>query len=106
MKHTSTASRSPVVLFADDDSSTRMIAQEFLVQAGFTVIEAEDGEQALDFIGDAEPDLILLDVEMPGINGFEVCRQIRTMLEHQTTPILMLTGLNNNEAIDLSLIHI
>ena len=92
----------PVVLFVEDEASTRMIAEEFLDQAGFKVVEAESGEQSLAIIREVEPDLILLDVEMPGINGFEVCKNIRAMSEYAATPILMLTGLNNNESIDLA----
>ena len=102
MNNVSTAPTAPVVLFVDDETSTRMMAQEFLTQAGFKVVEAEDGEQALTLIGGVKPDLILLDVEMPGINGFEVCQRIRVMSDHSSTPILMLTGLNNNESIDLA----
>ena len=92
----------PVVMFVDDEASTRMIAEEFLDQAGFKVVEAESGEQALAIIDEVQPDLILLDVEMPGINGFEVCRRIRTMPDYAATPILMLTGLHSSECIDLA----
>ena len=102
MKNTNRALAAPVVLFVDDEASTRMIAKEFLDQAGFKVVEAESGEQALAIIGEVDPDLILLDVEMSGINGFEVCKIIRDMPEHVATPILMLTGLNNNESIELA----
>ena len=102
MKNSNTALAAPVVLFVDDEASTRMIAKEFLDQAGFKVVEAESGEQALAIIGEVDPDLILLDVEMSGINGFEVCKIIRDMPEHVATPILMLTGLNNNESIELA----
>jgi len=102
MDSTSTEVTEPVVLFVDDDVPTRMLAKEFLTQAGFEVVEAESGEQALDIIVEVEPDLILLDVEMSGINGFEVCKRIRTMPKQMSTPVLMLTGLNNNEAIDLA----
>jgi len=102
MNNTSAELATPVVLFVDDDASTRMIAEEFLDQAGFKVVEAESGEQALDIIHEVVPDLILLDVEMSGINGFEVCKKVREMSEHVATPILMLTGLNNNESINLA----
>jgi len=92
----------PSVLVIDDEAMTRMMATEFMTQAGFQVSEAADGEAALASIDDIDPDLILLDVEMPGMNGFELCAQLRQQPRYALTPILMLTGLNNNEAIDLA----
>lgn len=92
----------PTVLIVDDDQSTRMMATQFLSQAGFLVKEAPDGKQALDAIATIAPDLILLDVEMPEMDGFELCKLLRSQPDYALTPILMLTGLNNNEAIDIA----
>ncbi len=92
----------PTVLIIDDDQSTRMMATQFLSQAGFTVKEAADGNHALQVIDNVNPDLILLDVEMPEMNGFELCRTLRNQPAYALTPILMLTGLNNNEAIEIA----
>lgn len=92
----------PTVLIVDDDQSTRMMANQFLSQAGFLVKEAADGKQALEVIDAIAPDLILLDVEMPKMDGYELCRHLRNQPGYALTPILMLTGLNNNEAIDLA----
>jgi len=94
--------KSPLVLIVDDDHVTRMMAMEFLSQAGFTFAEADSGEQALALVKEIKPDLILLDVEMPGMDGFEVCTRLRSDSGLSATPILMLTGLNNNEAIDIA----
>ncbi len=95
-------SNTPLVLVVDDDNTTRMMALEFISQAGFRFLEASDGSEALQCLANEEPDLILLDVEMPGLSGYDVCSKIRTMPKYENTPVLMLTGLNNNEAIDLA----
>lgn len=95
-------SDTPVVMIVDDDESTRMIANEFLSQSGFRVVEAGDGLEALNQITNINPDLLLLDVEMPGMNGFDLCRELRASQQFAYLPILMLTGLDNNESIDLA----
>ena len=64
-------------LIVDDDHVMRMLERETLVQFGFDVLEAESGEQALEILAKRQPDLVLLDVDMPGIDGFEVCRRLR-----------------------------
>lgn len=94
----------PLVMIIDDDATTRMIASQFLSQSGFRVADAEDGHRALNVIDEIRPDLILLDVEMPGLNGFEVCESLRKNPAFGLTPILMLTGLENDETIDRAFI--
>jgi diguanylate cyclase (GGDEF)-like protein len=78
----------------------RILARTSLEQAGFIVDEAPDGAQALDRFAEAVPDLVLLDVRMPVLDGFEACQAIRQSPEGQHTPILMLTGLDDVESID------
>lgn len=90
----------PTVIIVDDDPLIRMQACGFLSQAGFTPTEAADGREALEIIPKSKPELIILDVEMPGLNGFEVCRAIRQQHGITNTPILMLTGLNDKGSID------
>jgi len=90
----------PSVIVIDDDDTTRMMAMGFLSQAGFSVLEAEDGKSALHMIAQRTPDLIILDVEMPGMNGFEVCVELRNIPAFAHTPVLMFTGLENTEYID------
>ncbi len=90
----------PVVLVVDDDETVRMIATEFLSQSGFQVHAVAHGAAALAGIDRINPDLILLDVEMADMDGFEVCKRLRRQPKHEMTPIMMLTGLNNNESID------
>lgn len=85
----------PDVLVVDDDPTIRLLARETLEQAGFTVVEAENGEEALASFAARPPDLMLLDVMMPGIDGYDVCRQIRSQKDGQNTAILMMTGLDD-----------
>jgi signal transduction histidine kinase len=89
-----------VILLVDDDTTQRAIARGYLEQAGFRVEEATDGLQGLDLARQLQPNLILLDVVMPKLNGFEVCRQIRDDKNLTHTPILMSTGLDNIAALD------
>jgi PAS domain S-box-containing protein len=88
-----------VVLVVDDSATMRMLVREALEQADFIVEEAEDGQSALASFSALKPDLVLLDVMMPGIDGFEVCTAIRQLPEGARTPILMVTGLDDVESI-------
>ena len=89
-----------VVMIVDDDAATRMTANDFLTQAGFVVVEAVDGVDALAKLPTVKPDLIILDIEMPNLNGFDTCIKLRQMSSFASTPILMLTGLDRSESID------
>jgi len=77
------------VLIADDDPNVCEIIRIYLQENHFNVIEASDGEQALSLFETEKPDIILLDVMMPGLDGFDVCRQIRKKTE---VPIIMLSA--------------
>ncbi|MGM0593778.1 MAG: putative bifunctional diguanylate cyclase/phosphodiesterase [Pseudomonadota bacterium] len=96
------AKRNPTssLLVVDDDRVTRMTLQRVLRKAGYEVVEAANGEEALERFGEVRPDLILMDVLMPVMDGFEACRAIRQGADHQQVPILMLTGLNDVDSID------
>lgn len=65
------------VMVVEDEEGIRELIQLFLMKKGYRVIEAEDGYGAMDLLAKEKPDLILLDIEMPGMNGLEVCEQIR-----------------------------
>ncbi len=97
--------RTPFVYVVDDDAGSRLLARTVLESQGFRVAEAADGRTALSCLEDLEPDLILLDVMMPGIDGFEVCGRLRERPETRNVPVLMLTGLDDvasiNRAYDL-----
>ncbi len=84
---------SPPVLVVDDDSSNRMLLRTFLGAAGHTVVEAETGEAALE-IAQREPiGLVLLDVMLPGLSGYEVCRQLKSDPRTSALPVIMVTAL-------------
>ena len=88
-----------VVMVVDDDASIRMMANKYLSQAGFVVVEAVDGLDALNQLPEVKPDLVILDIEMPKLNGFDTCVELRQISCFTSTPVLMLTGLNLADAI-------
>ncbi len=99
MKHSSmTLGRK--VLVADDDGTQRLLTEQYLAQAGFEVIVAEDGAEALDLYASERPDLLLLDVKMPRVDGFGVCEQVRELPYGKSVPIVMVTGLGDTESIE------
>ena len=81
----------PVVLVVDDDDDARAFASESLGQAGFKVSEAKDGPAALASVEREPPDLVLLDIVMPDMDGYAVCRAIRALSVGRHTPVLMMT---------------
>lgn len=89
-----------VILLVDDDVMVRLMAAEALIASGFEVMEAADGEQALDLFDRHEFSLVLLDVSLGGIDGFEVCRQMRERPHGRSLPIIMLTGMDDTHSID------
>lgn len=89
------------MLVCDDDRVQRLLIRECLESAGMVVIEAENGREALELVNDCHPDFIFMDIEMPGLNGIEVCRILRDRPESEDTPILIITGADDKETIDL-----
>jgi two-component system, OmpR family, alkaline phosphatase synthesis response regulator PhoP len=82
------------VLIVDDDAKTVDLVQLYLKRDGYKVITAYNGVDALKVFHDAKPDLIVLDLMIPGINGIEVCKKIR---EESEVPIIMLTAKTTEE---------
>ncbi len=95
--------RRGTVLVADDDPVMRLVMLEMLAQVGLDTVEAEDGEQAVACFDRMVPDLVLLDVEMPRMDGFDVCREIRAREQARglmtSVPIVMVTGGDDLEAV-------
>jgi putative two-component system response regulator len=87
----------PVVLVVDDSEGNRDLIEACLADIDCGVRMAEDGITALRMIAADPPALVLLDVQMPGIDGYEVCRRIKAMPEGRLTPVVMVTGLNQTE---------
>ena len=90
------------VLVVDDDFATRLLYREALEPAGFEVNEAEDGLSALEQYKLHKPDIILLDVIMPKMNGFETCEALKQLDHWTNTPIIMVTGLDDIDSIEKS----
>jgi len=90
---------SATVLVADDDATVRLLAAKALQNAGFEVLEAQDGREAIALFDQSLPDIVMLDVMMPVADGFEVCAEIRRHPHGNLTPILMATGLDDFESI-------
>jgi two-component system, OmpR family, alkaline phosphatase synthesis response regulator PhoP len=85
----------PKILIADDEASMRRLLQfalEDLEDDGVELLMAEDGQEALELIAEEQPDLIILDVMMPKMNGFEVCENVRTKLGMSAVSIILLTA--------------
>ena len=87
------------VLIIDDDPIIRLLAAEKLAEEDFVVLEASSGRQGLAMIQQHKPDLVLLDVIMPDMDGFEVCREIRQTPSGASLPVIMLTGLDDPGSI-------
>lgn len=93
------------ILVADDEIPIQKILKYNLETAGFEVLIAGNGKEALDIAQKEKPDLILLDIMMPYLNGFEVCKSLKSDEEAKHIPIIMLTakGLESNEKKGLEL---
>lgn len=92
--------KEPLALVADDDLSLRLSMCAALTKAGFEVIEAENGREALALFSSRRPDLVLLDVMMPEMDGFETCAALRNLPGGEYTQILMVTGLDDTISIE------
>ena len=90
---------SPSVLLVDDDEVNLMVTALALRDRGFEVSEAPSGEAALEALHKAVPDIVVLDAMMPGLDGFDTCERLRAMPGLEHVPVLMLTGLDDDESI-------
>ena len=86
------------ILVVDDLPENARVLSSFLAPRGYNVHAVESGEDALEFVEKTPPDLILLDLMMPGMNGFEVCSRIKQAPETHHIPVIIITGLNDREA--------
>ncbi|MBU0664628.1 MAG: PAS domain S-box protein [Proteobacteria bacterium] len=92
----------PRILIADDNEEMRLYLQHILKREGWEVVEAVDGEQALQRFQEGRFDLVLLDGVMPKLDGFTVCEKIRALAAGQKVPIIMVTALDDSKSVDLA----
>ncbi len=82
------------VLIADDNEQNRELLDAYLADENYEILMANDGQETIDSIEANQPDLILLDIMMPRMSGYEVCEKIKSDPEKQSIPVLMVTALN------------
>jgi len=85
------------ILIADDEPAFRDYLGTLLRTQGFRVVAAGDGVEAMDVFAHHQPDLVLLDIEMPHVDGLEVCRRLKQNPETRLTPVVLVTGLTASE---------
>jgi putative two-component system response regulator len=88
----------PKILIVDDEAITRITIEALLSSENYSLHFAENGLQGFSMAAQLQPDIILLDVMMPGMNGFETCKQIRSMPSLAEVPIILITALDDREA--------
>jgi two-component system alkaline phosphatase synthesis response regulator PhoP len=86
--------RTPVILVVDDNQQNLELLQAYLEDMDCVTIPASDGPEALEIIADDPPDLILLDVMMPKMSGFEVCKRLKNDPKTADIPVIMVTALS------------
>ena len=87
------ADHQPLILIADDDPEIRRILHDHLSTMQCNIVQATDGEQALEQVIVQKPDLVILDVMMPELNGWEICKYVKTHEEYAKTGVIMLTAI-------------
>jgi PAS domain S-box-containing protein len=97
---TAAAARVPLVLIVDDDPMMRLLIRRTLERVGFVCDDAEDGQGALERVAQRAPDIVLLDVLMPRLDGYQTCERLRSTPGGATVPVMMLTGLDDDESIE------
>src|SRR5918996_3241617 len=83
----------PTILTVDDDSVNRKILERVLKQNGYRVLEADSGIKTLEVLREVRPDLILLDVMMPGMDGYELCAKLQENADTADIPVVFITAL-------------
>jgi len=94
------------ILVVDDEESVRNLCTACIQHAlgqGYEVVEAADGDEAIAAAGVEQPDLILLDIMMPEVDGFEVCRRLKASAETRDIPVIFLTALGEEKDVEQGL---
>jgi excisionase family DNA binding protein len=82
----------PLVLIVDDDAAVRAVIRECLIQEGFQVVEGDSAQQGIEQINSRIPDLMMIDVTMPGVDGWEMLRRVREKLDVDDLPVVIFSG--------------
>lgn len=88
------------ILVVDDNPDAREMLSFILTGEGFSVITAEDGLEALDLIKDAQPDLIITDIDMPNLDGIELTKKLREQFQSTSLPIVIVSALDSRTTAD------
>tara|TARA_R110001583_G_scaffold21088_4_gene80281 strand:- start:14063 stop:16165 length:2103 start_codon:yes stop_codon:yes gene_type:complete len=88
------------ILVVDDDEMTRLLLCQALSSEKYQIIEAKDGVEGFELFNKHLPDLVLLDVDLPRLNGFEVCKLIRESNTKKIVPVVMITGMDDTQSIE------
>jgi class 3 adenylate cyclase len=88
------------ILIVDDEADVRDTLQRFIQPEGYDIIQAEGGEQGIALAGKSQIDAFLVDIEMPRMNGIDFCRAMRAMDRYKATPIIFLTGHNDDTVLE------
>lgn len=91
------------VLLIDDSQDNLMILGDILEGEGYQIVCAEDGESGIEQAKRVQPDLIFMDVKMPGLNGFQVCERLRAHDDFQQTPIILMSAQSDRTNRELAL---
>jgi DNA-binding response OmpR family regulator len=91
--------KAPKILIVDDEPDTVMLIARALKTEGFDVVSAYDGISAVDLAESESPDLVLLDIMMPMMSGYEVCEQLKANPQTQNIPVLTLSSAHGHEAL-------
>ncbi len=92
--------RRPKILIADDNIQNVELLEVYLEELDADIVKAYDGEETLKVIKEEEPDLVLLDIMMPKISGYEICRKLKEDPATHALPILMVTALNESSDVE------
>ena len=89
----------PKILHIEDDAGNRLLVRKLLTPAGFEVIDAADGLEGIRMAREVRPDLVLVDIAIPGLDGYEVTLRLRAEAEMRGVPIVAITAEGNRETV-------
>ncbi|MCG6919135.1 MAG: response regulator [Deltaproteobacteria bacterium] len=91
------------ILVADDEQEIRNLLDHFLKGQGYEVVLASDGNEALKLAAEENPQVIILDIKMPGLDGLEVCKQLKENEQTKLIPVIVITGFEDNKMESLNI---